>query len=103
MLSAALQPPDQSTADDQQDGNQLRSRHQAAKNDRKRRRAGQNERRGATPSVVGKTGMRCGRLSKWAVGRAAISPRKKPPPACSVLRLKISRQLLAYVLQSLMM
>src|SRR5229473_4913557 len=31
MLSAALQPPDQSTADDQQDGNQLRSRHQAAK------------------------------------------------------------------------
>src|SRR6266481_2870419 len=31
MLSAALQPPDQSTADDQQDGNQLRSRHQSAK------------------------------------------------------------------------
>src|ERR1700675_4294712 len=31
MLSAALQPPDQSTADDQQNGNQLRSRHQPAK------------------------------------------------------------------------
>src|ERR1700675_1141450 len=30
MLSAALQPPDQSTADDQQDGNQLRPRHQPA-------------------------------------------------------------------------
>src|SRR6267378_5744876 len=31
MLSAALQPTDQSAADDQQDGNQLRSRHQSAK------------------------------------------------------------------------
>src|SRR6266446_10873943 len=31
MLTAALQPPDQSSADDQQDGNQLRSRHQSAK------------------------------------------------------------------------
>src|SRR6202163_708522 len=31
MLSAALQPPDQSTADDQQNRNQLRSRHQATK------------------------------------------------------------------------
>src|ERR1700676_2174216 len=30
MLSAALQPPDQSTADDQQNRNQLCSRHQAA-------------------------------------------------------------------------
>src|ERR1700730_15075765 len=32
MLSAALQPPDQSTANDQQNGNQLRSRHHAAEN-----------------------------------------------------------------------
>src|ERR1700730_9034274 len=30
MLGAALQPPDQSTADDQQNRNQLRSRHQSA-------------------------------------------------------------------------
>src|ERR1019366_1405161 len=30
MLTAALQPPDQSTADDQQNRNQLRARHQAA-------------------------------------------------------------------------
>src|ERR1039458_3437899 len=30
MLSAALQPPDQSPADDQQNRNQLRSRHQPA-------------------------------------------------------------------------
>src|SRR5260370_23334394 len=30
MLSAALQPPDQSTADDQQNRNQLRSRHHPA-------------------------------------------------------------------------
>src|ERR1700686_1691192 len=31
MLSAAFQPPDQSTANDQQNRNQLRSRHQPAK------------------------------------------------------------------------
>src|SRR6266436_149900 len=31
MLSAALQPPDQSASNDQQNGNQLRSRHQPAK------------------------------------------------------------------------
>src|ERR1019366_10576589 len=30
MLSAALQPPDQSASDDQQNQNQLRSRHQPA-------------------------------------------------------------------------
>ena len=32
MLSAAFQPPDQSTADDQQNRNQLRSRHQPTEN-----------------------------------------------------------------------